>query len=82
MLMMLLVLVLFPRVSAQRYVRHVTQPIVVNAVLGLRRRWAVVAEPKVRDTASFLGASHVVAVVDGRERPRVDCQWPIPIAGG
>lgn len=34
-LMMRLVLVLLPRVSAQRHVRHVTQPVVVDTVLGL-----------------------------------------------
>lgn len=42
-LVMLLVLVLFPRVRAQRHVRHVAQSVVVDTMLGLRRRWAVVA---------------------------------------
>lgn len=42
-LVMLLVLMLLPRVRAQRHVRHVAQSVVVDTVLGLRRRRAVVA---------------------------------------
>lgn len=83
LVLMMLLMLLIPRVSAQRYVCHVAQPVVVDTVFGLRRRWAVVAEPKFRHATPLLSATDAVAVVmvDWRERPCVDGQRPLHIAG-